>query len=88
MGLFSFLLGLLSMFGVCLALVPLLNIFNCIFLPVAILGALLGFVDLVRYKPPGEGRGFAIAGMTISLLAILLGGSRFLISLLTTGGIL
>jgi hypothetical protein len=88
MGVLSFILGLLSAFGVCLALVPLLNVFNCVFLPVAMFGVLLGFVDLVRFKSPGEGRGFAIAGMAISLLAILLGGSRFLISLLTTGGIL
>ena len=88
MGIASFVIGILSLSGVCVAFIPLLNILNCITLPVAGLGVVLAFADLVRAGAPREGKGLAIAGMVLNLTALLLGGGRFLISLFTTGGIL
>jgi hypothetical protein len=84
----SLIIGVLSLAGVLVALVPLLNILNCIVLPTALLGAILGLAELVSYRAPGEGRGAAIFGLLINGLALLIGLVRFLVSLFTTGGIL
>jgi len=88
MGIASLIIGILSVTGVCVSFVPLLNIANCITLPVALAGAILGFVDLIRPKQEGESRGAAVAGFVLCLLALIVGGARFLISVFTTGGIL
>jgi hypothetical protein len=84
MGAASFILGLLSLTSVCVALLPLLNVLNCVSLPLAVVGSVLGFVDLLRERRGG--RGLAIAGLILNLLALTVGGARFLISVLTTGG--
>lgn len=88
MGCASVIIGVLSLAGVLVALIPLLNILNCIFLPTAMLGATLGLAELIGYRPPGEGRGAAIIGFLINGIALLIGLVRFLISFFTTGGIL
>ena len=88
MGITSLILGILSISGVCISLIPLLNILNCGTLPLALLGAILGLVDLLRPKPEGAGRGAAIAGFVLCLLALIIGGTRFVISLFSTGGVL
>jgi hypothetical protein len=88
MGCASLILGLFGLAGVMLALVPFLNVLNCIALPAAGLGLLLALVDLVRVKEPGEGRGAATVGLVINLLALMIGMARFFTSLFTTGGIL
>jgi hypothetical protein len=87
MGCASLLLGIISLGGVLLGLVPLLNLLNCVILPVALVGAILGLVDLVRVKRPGEGKGQATFGLVLNGLALLIGTVRFFISLITTGGI-
>jgi hypothetical protein len=84
----SLILGVLSLAGVLVALIPLLNLLNCIVLPTAILGAILGLAELISYRAPGEGRGAAIVGLLINSIALLIGLVRFLISFFTTGGIL
>ena len=88
MGIASFVIGILSLSGVCVGLVPLLNFLNCLTLPVAVVGGALGFVDLLRDKRPGDSRLWAVLGLTLNSLALVVGGVRFLISILTTGGIL
>ena len=85
MGIASLVIGIVALSGVCLSLVPLLNVLNCFILPFAIVGALLGLLDVLK---PGREHGFAVAGLVINLVALMVGGSRFLISLFTTGGIL
>lgn len=87
MGCMSLLLGILSLTGVLISLIPLLNLLNCITLPVALIGAVLGLVDLVRERQPGEGRGAAAFGLTLNGLALLIGLVRFMISLVAGGGI-
>jgi hypothetical protein len=87
MGCASLILGFISLGGVLIGLVPLLNVLNCIVLPVALVGAILGLVDLVRVRRPGEPKGQATFGLVLNGLALLIGTVRFFISLLTTGGI-
>ena len=84
MGIASTILGLLSLTGVCISLIPLLNILNCITLPVALIGTILGLADLLGKS---ERKGAAITGLILCGLALLIGGTRAIISLLTTGGI-
>lgn len=88
MGIASLVIGILSVLGVCVALIPLLNLLNCITLPFAFVGAALGFVDILRPREYGPGRGFGVAGLILNLTALGVGGLRFAISLFTTGGIL
>jgi hypothetical protein len=87
MGCASLLLGILSLTGVLVSLIPFLNFVNCIALPFAVIGASLALLDLVRAKLPGEGRGMAAFGLVFNVIAIMIGMVRFLISLFTTGGI-
>jgi hypothetical protein len=87
MGITSLILGILSLSGVCVSLIPLLNVLNCITLPVALIGAVLGLVDVIRQKPVGQGNAAGAAGLALSLIALLVGGTRAVISLVTTGGI-
>ncbi|MEW5827250.1 MAG: hypothetical protein AB1846_00055 [Chloroflexota bacterium] len=87
MGIASFVIGILSSSGVCLSLIPLLNVVNCVSLPFALIGFVLGLVDLLRPNPQNQGRAMAAIGLTLNLLALIVGGIRFLISLFTTGGI-
>lgn len=87
MGCASLLLGIFSLGGVLLGLVPLLNILNCIILPAALVGAILGLVELVRVRQPGESKGQATFGLILNGLALLIGTVRFFISVITTGGI-
>jgi hypothetical protein len=87
MGCASLILGILGLGGVLIALIPLLNLLNCIVLPIALLGLILGLAELVSYRAPGEGRGAAIFGLVLNGIALLIGMVRFLVSFLTTGGI-
>ena len=86
MGIASFILGLLSVTGVCITLIPLLNLLNCINLPVALVGLILGVVEASRPAQEGS-RGLAIVGIVLNGIALLGGLVRFAISLATTAGI-
>ena len=84
MGVASLILGILSLMGVCVSLIPFLNILNCITLPIALIGAILGLADLLNQD---ERKVAAIAGMILCGLALLIGIIRVIISLFTTGGL-
>jgi hypothetical protein len=88
MGCASLVLGILSLSGVLISLIPLLNVLNCVTLPMALTGAILGLVDLTRVRMPDEGRGAAVFGLILNGLALMIGMTRFLISIFTTGGII
>jgi len=66
-------------------LIPFLNVLNCIGLPLGLLGVIFGIAGLVSKKAR---KGLAITGVILNGLAILVGVIRFVISLLTTGGII
>ncbi len=85
MGIASLVIGILSILGVCISLIPFLNVLNCVGLPLGLLGAILGIAALISRR---GSKGLAIAGITLSSLAILVGVIRFVISLITTGGII
>ena len=85
MGIASLVIGILSILGVCTSLIPFLNVLNCVGLPLGLLGAILGIAAL--FSKAGS-KGIAIAGITLNSLAILVGAIRFVISLITTGGII
>lgn len=78
MGIVSFILGILSISGVCLSFIPLLNLANCLTLPVALIGAILGIAGSIRQK----GRGLAITGVVLNGAALLIGAIRMTISCL------
>ena len=84
MGTVSLIFGILSLLGVCVSLIPLLNILNCITLPVALIGMIFGLADLINKE---ENKGTAIAGMILCGLSLLIGGVRAVISLLASGGL-
>ena len=86
MGIASLVLGVLTFTGVCVSLIPLLNILNCFTLPLALIGAALGVGELLSKND--RSKGMAVAGLVLCGLALLIGGVRALISLFTTGGIL
>ena len=87
MGIASLVLGIIATTGVCISFIPLLNLLNCVTLPLALFGAIFGLVDLLREKEPGQNRNLAVAGLVLSVLALIVGGVRVVISLVTTGGI-
>ena len=84
----SLVFGVLATTGVCVSLVPLLNVANCVSLPAALFGLIFGLGGVLRQAQPERGKRLAVAGLVLSGLALLVGGARFVISLLTTGGIL
>jgi hypothetical protein len=88
MGCASLILGILSLSGVFVSLIPLLNVLNCVTLPMALTGAILALVELTRVRMPDEGRGAAVFGLILNGIALLIGMTRFLISVITTGGII
>jgi len=85
MGIASLIIGILSLLGVCISLIPFLNVLNCVGLPLGLLGVILGIAALVSKR---GSNGLAITGIVLNGLAILVGVIRFVISLLTTGGII
>lgn len=87
MGCASLILGIIAFGGVLIALIPLLNVLNCIVLPIALIGAMLGLADLVSNREQRQGKGAAIIGLAINGTTLLIGLVRFLVSLFTTGGI-
>lgn len=88
MAIASLLLGILALLGVCLALVPLLNVVNCIMLPLALFGLILGIAAWMKQSDEEERDKAAMIGIVLNSLALLVGIVRMLASLLTTGGIL
>ena len=85
MGIASLIIGILSLLGVCISLIPFLNVLNCFGLPLGLLGLILGIAALISKR---GSNGMAITGIILNSLAILVGVIRFVISLLTTGGII
>lgn len=83
MGIVSLILGILS-FGVCVSLIPLLNILNCITLLLALIDSILGLADLIGKQD--DRNGVAIGELILCGLALLFGGARMVIGLITTGG--
>jgi hypothetical protein len=78
MGITSLIIGILSMLGVCISLIPFLNILNCVGLPLGLIGAIFGIAALVSNR---GSKGLAISGIVLNGLAILIGASSPLVGL-------
>ena len=85
MGISSLIIGILTSISVCISLIPLLNILNCISLPLGLIGLILGIAAIVSHHAKN---GIAIAGIILNGIALLVGTTRVVISLVTTGGII
>lgn len=91
MAIASLIFGIISLMGTCLALLPVVQLFNyCINLPAALFGLLLAIGHLVRNQgnPDDRMKGVAIAGLAMNLIALLVAGGRIVLSLVFGGGIL
>lgn len=79
MGVLSLVIGMLVSIGVCVGLIPLLGWLNWVNIPVAFIGAIFGFVDMVRYKQPGQSRAAGIIGFILCVLGLLVAAARLVI---------
>jgi hypothetical protein len=79
MGLVSLIIGILVSIGFCVSLIPLVGWLNWINIPIAFIGGVFGFVDMVRYKEPGRGRAAGITGFVLCVLAVLAGIVRLIV---------
>lgn len=81
MGVLALVFGILAMLGLMVAFIPCLGWLNWINVPFAILGAIFSAIAMSR---PAPARDKGIAGLVMSLIAIVLG----LVRLVLGGGIL
>ena len=91
MAIASLVIGILSLLGTCLALLPVVQVLNyCVNLPLSMLGVILASAHLIRMRTASEdpARGVAIAGLVLNLLALVVVVVRILISLIFGAGIL
>jgi hypothetical protein len=82
MGVASLVISILALIVSGIALIPFLNLLNCISMPLAFLGGIFGLVDVVSYKPPYQSKAPGILGLIFSILAFLIAIVRFIISLI------
>jgi len=78
MAIASFVVSLIALIGTLLALIPLLGWVNWITLGLATLGVILGIIGLLV---SGRSRGFAVAGLVLSVIAFCIGVPRLIIGL-------
>ncbi|UHQ20364.1 hypothetical protein LVB87_04165 [Lysobacter sp. KIS68-7] len=71
MGLVSLLWGIVSIFWMVIALIPLLGAANWLLIPFASIGAVIGAIGIAITSPGNRGR--AKAGIVLNVVAILVG---------------
>ena len=81
MGIASLIISILALIVTGVALIPFLNLLNCISMPLALLSGIFGLVDVVSHKHPYKSKAPGIIGLIISILAFLIAIVRFIISL-------
>ena len=81
MGMVSFIIGVLTIIGACISLFPIIHYFNCILVPLALVGAILGLVDVIG----SHRKGWGIAGLIMNSLAFMVGAGRLILSLFLGG---
>lgn len=77
MGIASFIIGLLTLLGACVNLVPGLSWANCILGPIALIGSILGFAALF---PKRENKVFAGIGLALNIIALGIAIFRVIVS--------
>jgi hypothetical protein len=82
MGIASFVIGLLTIFGACVNLIPGFSWANCILGPVALVGIILGLVSLFSKH---ENKVFGGIGLALNTIAIVIAVIRIILSLAAGG---
>jgi len=82
MGIASFIIGILTVLGACINLIPGLSWANCLLGPVALTGTILGFVALF---PRRENKVFAGIGLGFNIIALAIATIRIILSFLAGG---
>jgi hypothetical protein len=82
MGIASFVIGLLTILGACVNLIPGLSWANFILSPVALVGAILGLVSLF---PQHENKVFGGIGLAINIIALVIAIIRIVLSFAAGG---
>jgi len=82
MGIASFIIGLLTILGACVNLIPGLSWANCILGPVALVGAILGLVSLFSHH---ENKVFGGIGLALNIIALAVAIIRIILSFAAGG---
>ena len=82
MGIASFIIGILTLLGACVNLIPFMSWANCILGPIALVGAILGLAALF---PKQENKAFAGIGLTLNCIALVIAVIRVIMSFLVGG---
>jgi hypothetical protein len=82
MGIASFVIGLLTILGACVNLIPGLSWANCILGPIALVGAILGLISLF---PQHENKAFGGIGLALNCIALVIAIIRIILSFAAGG---
>lgn len=76
--------GILAFVGFCVGLLPCVGALNWINIPFAVIGVVISIVGMSKASQSGEPKGQAIAGLILSLIAVVVGLGRLIMG----GGVL
>ena len=76
MQVFALVWGIVVFAAFCVALIPCLGWLNWVTIPLGIVGVVLGAVALSRAGREGQSTGPALAGLILSLIAVVVGAIR------------
>jgi hypothetical protein len=82
MGIASFVIGLLTILGACVNLIPGLSWANCILGPIALVGAILGLISLFRKH---DNKAFGGIGLALNCIALVIAIIRIILSFAAGG---
>lgn len=82
MGIASFVIGLLTILGACVNLIPGLSWANCILGPAALVGIILGLVSLFSKH---ENKVFGGIGLALNVIALVIAILRIILSFAAGG---
>jgi hypothetical protein len=82
MGIASFVIGLLTILGACVNLIPGLSWANCILGPVALVGAILGLISIFSKR---ENKVFGGIGLALNVIALAVAIIRIVLSFMAGG---
>jgi hypothetical protein len=82
MGIASFVIGILTILGACVNLIPGLSGANYLLGPVALIGAILGTISLFSHR---ENKVFGSIGLGLSVVAMIIAIIRIILSFLAGG---
>ena len=76
--------GILAFIGFCFGFLPCLGAWNWVNIPFAVIGVVISIVAMSKASQSGEPKNQAIAGLILSLIAVIVGLGRLIMG----GGVL